>query len=401
MTVETVTTHSPPSEQTISAWLTVLFAGACGLIMGNVFYAQPLLGLISLDLGMSPEAGGLIVTLTQLGFAAGMVLIVPLADRVENRRLIVGMIGVSAFALIGVSLTTSAETFLIAALLIGLTSASVQILVPFASHLCHEAVRGKTVGNIMSGLMLGIMLSRPAASFLASLGSWKTVFSVSAVAMLVLATALHLALPKRRPHGTLSYTQLLSSMLVLARTTPVLQRRAIYHSFQFASFTLFWTVTPLVLTGPTFHMSQAGVALFALAGVAGVVAAPVAGRLADRGWSRVATGVGMMAVAVGFLITHIAEPGSRLSLALLVAAAILIDFGITTTLVTGQRAIFALGQEIRGRLNAVYMTTWYIAGAIASAVSVWAYAHGGWDLASWVGLALPIAALAYFATERK
>jgi predicted MFS family arabinose efflux permease len=294
MSVETVTATVPLPVQTLPAWLTFLFAGACGLIMGNVFYAQPLISLISRDLGMSPETGGFIVTLTQLGFAAGMVLIVPLADLIENRRLIVSMIVVSVLALIGISLATQAETFLIAALFLGLTSASVQILVPFASHLCHESVRGRTVGNIMSGLMLGIMLSRPAASFLASVGSWKTVFVLSAIAMLVLAISLRFGLPVRKPTGKLSYTQLLRSMLVLARTTPVLQRRAIYHSFQFASFTLFWTVIPLVLTGPTFQLSQGGLALFALAGVAGVIAAPIAGRLADSGWSRVATGAGII-----------------------------------------------------------------------------------------------------------
>jgi predicted MFS family arabinose efflux permease len=377
-----------------------LLATACGMITANVYYAQPLIGLISSDLGMSPGTAGLIVTLTQLGFAAGMILIVPLADLVENRRLVVAMLGVSVTALAAAALATNPQGFLLAALFIGSTSVSVQILVPYASHLAHESIRGRTVGNIMSGLMLGIMLSRPLASFLADVGSWHTVFVLSAIAMVLLGVSLRLTLPSRQPHGKLSYGQLLASLGVLARTTPILQRRAIYHSFQFGAFTLFWTVIPLVLTGPGFRLSQAGVALFALAGVAGAIAAPLAGRMADRGWSRPATGMGMLSVAVAFLITHIAEPGSHLALGLLVAAAILLDFGITTTLVTGQRAIFSLGQEIRGRLNALYMTTWYIAGAIASAIGAWAYAHGGWAWASMIGLALPVAALLYFATEK-
>jgi predicted MFS family arabinose efflux permease len=401
LTPETSVAHAGPKAHGMPAWLTFLFASACGLITANVFYAQPLIGLISASLGMAPETAGLIVTLTQLGFAAGMVLIVPLADLVENRRLVVSMISVSAIALAGAALTTHPQAFLIAALFIGVTSVSVQILVPFASHLAHESVRGRTVGNVMSGLMLGIMLSRPLASFLAGLGSWHTVFVLSAIAMVLLALLLLAALPERRPHGKLRYVQLLGSMLSLARTTPVLQRRAIYHSFQFAAFTLFWTVIPLLLTGPTFNLSQTGVALLALAGVAGAIAAPIAGRMADRGWSRPATGLGMLSVAIAFLITHIATAGSTLSLAFLVVAAIMLDFGITATLVTGQRAIFALGQEIRGRLNAVYMTTWYVAGAIASAAGGWTYAQGGWNLTSWIGLALPVAALLYFATETR
>ncbi len=392
--------QAPPRVQSIPAWLTLLLAVACGMITANVYYAQPLIGLISADLGMSPQTAGLIVTLTQLGFAAGMVLIVPLADLFENRRLMFGMIGISVIALAAAALTTSSQAFLAASLFIGLTSVAVQILVPYASHLAHESIRGRTVGNVMSGLMIGIMLSRPLSSFLADLGSWHTVFYVSAIAMLILAISLRLALPKRQPHSKLTYGKLLGSMVTIAQTNHVLQRRAIYHSFQFAAFTLFWTVTPLLLTGPLFHLSQTEVALFALAGVAGAIAAPIAGRLADRGWSRPATGLGMVLVGVAFLITHIATPGSTLSLVLLVAAAIMIDFGITTTLVTGQRAIFAQGQEVRARLNAVYMTTWYIAGAIASAVGGWAFVQGGWDLTSWIGLALPVAGLLYFATEK-
>jgi predicted MFS family arabinose efflux permease len=381
-------------------WLTLLLACACGLITANVYYAQTLVGPIGSALGMSAESAGLIVTLTQLGFAAGMILIVPLADLVENRRLVVGMVAVSVLALAAAALVDHAQAFLIAATFIGLASVSVQILVPYASHLSHESVRGRTVGNIMSGLMLGIMLARPFSSLLADLGSWRTVFVVSAVMMTVLGVGLRLALPARRPHGNLSYAQLLASLGVLARTTPILQRRAIYHSFQFAAFTLFWTVTPLLLTGPTFRLSQSSVALFALAGVTGAIAAPVAGRMADRGWSRPATAIGMLSVAVAFLMSHVAEPGSHLALGLLVTAAVLLDFGITMTLVTGQRAIFSLGQEIRGRLNALYMSTWYIAGALASAVGAWAYAQGGWALASWIGLALPVMALMYFATEK-
>jgi len=194
---------------------------------------------------------------------------------------------------------------------------------------------------------------------------------------------------------------LLGSMVTLARQTPVLRRRAIYHFFQFAAFILFWTVTPLLLTGPVFHLSQTGVALFALAGVAGAIAAPIAGRASDRGWTRPATALGMLAVAIAFLITHLAEPGSPLALGLLVTAAILLDFGATATLVLGQRVIFGLGGEIRGRVSGVYMIIWYFGGALGSSVGAWAYAHGGWELASWVGRSLPVIGLLYFATEKE
>lgn len=401
MLSKTIPGTIPVTAQALPSWLTFLLALACGLIAANVYYAQPLIRPISVDLGLSLQAAGLIVTLTQLGYITGLIFVVPLADLIETKRLTISVMAVSILALIGAALATKAEGFLLACMLLGLGSVTVPILVPHAAHLVAESVRGRTVGNLMSGMMLGIMLARPVSSLIADHSSWHTVFIVSAAVMTLLAISLHFALPTRRPQGKFSYGHLLGSMLTLARQTPVLRRRAIYHFFQFAAFILFWTVTPLLLTGPVFHLSQTGVALFALAGVAGAIAAPIAGRASDRGWTKPATALGMLAVAIAFLITHIAEAGSPLALALLVVAAIMLDFGATATLVLGQRVIFGLGSEIRGRVSGVYMIIWYFGGALGSSVGAWAYAHGGWELASWFGLSLPVIGLLYFATEKE
>jgi predicted MFS family arabinose efflux permease len=252
----------------------------------------------------------------------------------------------------------------------------------------------------MSGLMLGIMLARPVASFITQISSWHIVFYASAATMFLLAAVLARTLPARMPAGRLRYSELLASMGKLVRTTPVLRRRALYHAGLFAAFSLFWTTTPLLLAGSEFGLSQGEIALFALAGVAGAIAAPITGRVADRGWSRPATACAMLAVAVAFLMTHIAEPGSHWALGLLVAAAILLDFGVSANMTLGQRAIFGLGADVRARLNGLYMTTFFLGGAIGSALGGWAYAHGGWMLASRIGFALPVLALGYFATER-
>jgi predicted MFS family arabinose efflux permease len=192
---------------------------------------------------------------------------------------------------------------------------------------------------------------------------------------------------------------LLTSMVNLVATTPVLQRRALYQALLGGAFSLFWTTTPLLLAGPAFHLSQGGIALFALAGVAGAIAAPIGGRLADRGWSRPATALAMLTVAGAFLMTQIAPQGSMLALAILVAAAILLDFGTTANMTLGQRAIFSLGAELRGRLNGLYVAAFFIGCAVGSALGGWAYAEGGWMLAAWVGLAFPVVALAFFMTE--
>ncbi|RYC32028.1 MFS transporter [Lichenibacterium minor] len=379
--------------------MTVLLAATCGLIVANLYYAQPLAGPISASLGLSHAEAGLIVTMTQLGYGAGLLFIVPLGDLVENRRLILGVTALATLALLAAALAPTAGAFLLAALLIGVGSVAVQILVPYAAHLAPEAKRGQVVGNVMSGLMLGIMLSRPVASFIAQASSWHVVFFASTAVMVVLMAVLLRALPPRVPTQRIAYGALLASMLRLARTMPVLRRRALYQFCLFGAFSLFWTTTPLLLAGPVYGLSQFGIALFALAGVAGAVSAPLAGRVADRGWIRPASGLAMATVAAGFGLTHLAAPGSPLALGLLVAGAIVVDFGVTANLVLGQRAIFSLGAEYRARLNGMFMAFFFVGGAFGSAVGGWAYAQGGWALASAIGIALPILALLLWLTE--
>ncbi len=278
----------------------------------------------------------------------------------------------------------------------GLGSVAVQILVPLAAHLAPDATRGRVVGMVSSGLMIGIMLARPVSSFIAAQSSWRTVFIVSSAAMIALAAFLSRALPVRAPETRMSYGALIGSMIEMAARTPILRRRAFYQSCLFFAFSLFWTTTPLLLAGPHYRMTQNGIALFALAGVSGAIAAPIAGRLADRGWSRPATGAAIVLVAIALSGTLIAAPGSPLALALLVAAAIAIDFGVQANLVLGFRAIFSLAPEARGRLNGAYLATFFAAGAAGSAVGAWAYARGGWALACGVGIIPPLVALARF-----
>ena len=400
MTTTTLAAKAPP-QQAVSTRMTLLLAFACGLIAANLYYAQPVAGPIGAALGLSPGATGLIVTLTQVGYGIGLLFVVPLGDLVETRRLVLTLIGLALLALLGAAMSTHPLPFLASTLLIGVASVAVQVLVPYAAHLSPEATRGRAVGNVMSGLMLGIMLARPVSSFIAQIASWHAVFFMSSGAMGLLAWMLSRTLPPRKPASTLSYRQLLASMAQLARTTPVLQRRALYQACLFAAFSLFWTTAPLLLAGPEFRLSQGGIALFALAGVAGAIASPIAGRLADRGWTRAATAFAMLAVAGAFLLTRVGAHGSPLSLGLLVVAGIVLDFGVTTNLVIGQRAIFVLGAEYRSRLNGLYMATFFAGGAIGSAAGGLAFAHGGWPLASWLGFALPVAALLYFATERR
>ncbi len=401
MTSSTAATAPPSAGTPMSAGLTFTMAVACGLLVANIYYSQPLAGPIAASIGLPVHATGLIVTLTQIGYGLGLLLVVPLGDLIENRRLIITMIVVSAGALVAAGLSTAAVPFLAASLAIGIASTAAQMIVPFAASLTPDAHRGRVVGNVMSGLMVGIMMARPVASFIARFSSWHVVFLFSAAVMVGVGVVLAYRLPRRAPETRMTYGALLSSMARLYATQPVLRRRAFYQCCQFAAFSIFWTVTPLVLAGPSFGLTQAGIGLFALAGVAGAIASPIAGRLADRNLSRPATLFGIMAVAVAYLITHIAPDGSGLALAVFTGAAILLDFGVTMTLVTGQRAIYSLAPDLRSRLNGLFMASFFCAGAVGSAVGAWAFAERGWMLASMIGLALPLVALAYSLTEKR
>src|SRR6266702_7001468 len=228
----TITTAADiaPDPNTASRGLTFLLAVSCGLIAANLYYAQPLIGPISAALGLSLHAAGLIVTMTQIGYGTGLLLIVPLGDLVENRTLICSVIMLGAAALLAAAFATHALPFLIAALFIGLGSVAVQIIIPYAAHLAPEAIRGRVVGNVSTGLMLGIMLARSASTVVTAALSWHAVFFASAALMIVLATVLRMTLPKRKPVARMHYGALLMSMPHLARTTPLLRRRALYQA---------------------------------------------------------------------------------------------------------------------------------------------------------------------------
>ncbi|KPD05393.1 MFS transporter [Aneurinibacillus migulanus] len=388
-------------EKNIPTWLTILLATACGIIVANLYYAQPLVGVISSSIGLSANSSGFIVTLTQIGYVVGLLFIVPMGDIVENRKLIVVSLLFTAVALVITAVSKQAMLFLAASFVIGLGSVATQVLVPFASYLASESSRGRVVGNVMSGLLLGIMLSRPLSSLIADFFGWHAVFALSATAVIILTIVLSKVLPTRKPSADTHYTALLGSMWHLLRTTPILRRRAAYHACVFASFSLFWTTVPQLLFSPAFHFSQKGIALFALVGVAGAVATPVAGRLADRGLTRPATGIALLTVVISLLLPLIVQTSSPIGIAVLVISSLLLDAGVSANLVLGQRALFSLNPEIRSRLNGLFMAIFFFGGAIGSAIGGWAYAVGGWSTALWIGIAFPIFSILYFATEKK
>ncbi len=375
----------------------MLLASACGIVVANIYYAQPLIGMIGPAIGFGPRNASMIVSLTQLGYAAGLLLLVPLGDLVENRLLVVLTIAASIPALLLAAVAHDGTVMLVAAALIGLTSVAVQMLVPLAAHLSPEHMRGRVVGNVMSGLLVGILLSRPISSVIADFAGWRAVFLISAAVMLGMLVLLRFSLPHRHPKVNHHYGELLASLFALPVRIPLLRQRAAYQASAFAGFSLFWTGVPLLLVRE-FHYSQSGVALFALVGAAGALAAPMAGRLADRGFAVGGTVFALVSITLSFLVALLG--GWMHSVIVLALSGVLLDAGVQTNLVFSQRSIYTLAPEIRSRLNGMFMAIFFVGGAAGSAITSPVFAHFGWAGLCVVGAVLPLLALGYFLSAR-
>ena len=386
----------------MSAGLTLLLAVTCGISVASLYLAQPMIGLIGPSVGLRPGAYGLVVTLTQLGYAAGLLLLVPLGDFVENRRLMVITLGLGAVTLLLTSFARTPDVFLLACLVIGLTSVTTQMVVPMAAHLADPAKRGRQVGTVVSGLLTGILLGRPVASLIASVSGWRSVFVVATIAMVAMAIVLWVKLPQRHPQVRKSYIAVLGSMLPLLRRTAVLRRRMAYHMGLFFAFSVFWTTIPLELT-QHFGLHQRGIAIFSLVGAAGALSAPIAGRMADAGRTVIGTIGCMVMVAVGIALTW---PASALTgwagLALFAAATVLLDAGVQAHLAFAQKVLFDLAPEQRSRINAIFIAGAFLAAAVGSATAPLVFTIDHWPLVALLGTIPPLIALgAYLRDQRR
>jgi predicted MFS family arabinose efflux permease len=306
------------------AWLILSLAIACGVTVANLYYAQPLVGPISASFALGLATAGLIVAMIQLGYVLGLLFLVPLGDLVENKSLILLMLCCLVASLMISAAAPSAAIFIASSFLLGITAVGTQMILPVAAHLTPEHIRGQTVGTVMSGLLFGILLARPLSTLVAGEFGWRAVYLVSAAAMCAVVVLMARVLPRRRPQHTLTYATLIRSLWDLLLTTPVLQRRAAYQALLFGAFMLFWTAVPLLLQAPPFSLGHLALSAFMLSGVGGAFVAPVAGRLADRGYIAAVTGTTMIAVALSFVLAWIGSAGS---VAIMVIAGILLDAG--------------------------------------------------------------------------
>jgi predicted MFS family arabinose efflux permease len=362
----------------------------------NLYYAQPLLALLSGSFQVSIVVAGSLVTISQIGYAAGMLLLVPLGDRIENRKLVSILLTVTVLALLVAGTSGNFPVLLGISLVIGMTSSVAQILVPLAANLAPEASRGKIVGQVMSGLLTGILLSRTFGSFVAEATSWRVVYLGSAILLAILLFALRAGLPQRAPDTNVPYRQLLRSTLNMLRVHAPLRRRTVYQATMFGAFSAFWTTISFVLTAAPFHYSQLQVGIFALIGAGGAFIAPQAGRWADRGLTRPVTAVAFTVVIASFALAVV----GRHHVVALAAAGLFLDMAVQVCLIMGQHTIYALEPQSRARLNSAFVATFFLGGAVGSQVGTIAFRHGGWVALCVFGAALPLLSLLWWTTER-
>lgn len=383
---------APGGRPGLTRPLIVLLATACGAAVANNYYAQPLLHTIGTSFGVPGSTAGLLVTAGQVGYAAGLAFLVPLGDVLERRRLITRMLVITSAALAAAAAAPTIAVLASALVIVGVTTVVAQIIVPMTASLAADDQRGRAVGTVMSGLMIGVLMARVISGVVAATLGWRTVFVIAAVAMLVLAAVLRRMLPTLEPSRSISYRALLKSVLTLVREEPVLRQRMALGAVAMGSFSILWTAVAFLLSGPPYYYGSAVIGLFGLAGLAGAVAAPLVGRLADRGYRRYSTlgALGVLLASWGLL----ALGGHWL--AALIPGVVLLDLGAQSLHISNQSDIYALRPEVYSRLNTAYMLGYFTGGAVMSAAASLVFSTAGWTgvcilgaLTAAAGLAVP------------
>jgi predicted MFS family arabinose efflux permease len=377
----TVTKSAPPR---LTRGLILLFAAACGVAVANLYYAQPILNTVARSFGASAGTAGLIVTFSQIGYAAGLALLVPLGDLVNRRRLIPVLLAVTAAGLIGSALAPAIGLLIGTALILGAGSVAAQLLIPMAASLAGDERRGQVVGTVMSGLLLGILLARTVSGAVAGLAGWRVVYVMAAALTLAMGVILWFVLPAETERDRIRYGTLLATTVRLFLTERVLRRRAGYGALGFAAFSVLWTTIAFLLAGAPYHYGDVTIGLFGLVGAAGALCANFAGRWVDRELHRFTTMAFALCIALSFLPLWY----GRHNLVLLIVGILVLDVGVQGLQVTNQSMIYRLAPQARSRVNSAYMVCYFIGGAVGSAVASSVY-----DASHWAGVCLLGAAI--------
>ena len=384
-----LTTVRRTAQPRLTGGLLGLMAVAAGIAIANNYYNQPLLAVMQDEFHASAARMGGVPMLTQVGYAAGMFFFVPLADATERRRLISSMLAVAAVALAGAALAPTLGWLMLASFAIGFGSIVPQLLVPFTAHLAPLEWRGKAVGTVMSGLLMGILLGRTVAGYLGSLWGWRAVFWLASGVTVVLAATLRLALPRSEPETGIRYAELMASLPRLARESWDLREAAITGGLLFGSFSALWATLAFRLETPPYHYGSAVAGAFGLVGVAGAAVAPLSGRISDRRSPRLTLRWSIAVTLISYLCFWLAG----LRFWGLVRGTILLDAGVNGGHIANQTRIYRVSEAAHGRVNTVYMVGFFAGGALGSWLGPYCWEKWGWPGVCAVGLGMLVAAL--------
>ncbi|MHB8191609.1 MAG: MFS transporter [Ferrimicrobium sp.] len=377
----------------LSRGLVALFAVACGLSAANLYYAQPVLGSIAKSFGASSATVGLVVTFAQIGYALGLAFLVPLGDIVARRWLVPSVLIVTAAGLVVSASAPNVDVLIASALLVGVGSVAAQLLVPMAASLSNDHDRGRTVGTVMSGLLLGILLARTVSGLIAEFSSWRVVYFAAAIMILVLSLVLQHRLPEEVKRPRIGYRTLLRSTVTYFMTESLLRRRSLFGALGFGAFSVFWTTMAFLLSGAPYHYNDLTIGMFGLLGAAGAFCANFAGRWADRRWTKSTSLVFAAFMALSFAPLW----WGRHSLTMLIVGILLLDVGVQGLQVTNQSLIYRLAPHARSRINSAYMVCFFIGGAVGSSIGSLVYEEYQWSglcvLGAAVGLVATIIAV--------
>jgi predicted MFS family arabinose efflux permease len=380
---------APASHPPLTRGLLGLLAVASGLTVANIYYNQSLLVDMGQDFHASASTMGGIAVATQLGYASGLLLLVPLGDILDRKGLIVGSAGAATLVLVGVAVAPGFGFALIASYLLGLICITPQFILPYTAHLAEPEKRGRAVGLVMGGLLIGVLFSRSAAGFLGQWLGWREVFGIGAGLTLLVTLALGTLPRSPAPSRHLSYRELLGSLGPLLAREPVLQRHGLIGALSFAAFSAFWTTLVFYLAARPEHFGGNAVGLFGLVAIAGAAAAPVSGRLSERWSAQVVNGTSLGILTVSFLLML---PADR-SLGWLIAGVFLMDAGAQSNQISNQTRIYALAPELRNRITSVYMVIYFLGGAVGAALGAGAWVEGHWTGVCLLGAGLGLLGL--------
>ncbi|MRH98221.1 MFS transporter [Agrobacterium tumefaciens] len=376
----------------LSGRLALLFAIAGGIAVGNLYWAQPLLSEIAAALQVSAGTVGLLVTLTQIGYAVGVLLIVPLGDMLQRRALIPGVMACSAVALLGGALSPGFVALATSLATVGMTTVAGQLLTPLAGDLATPEERGKVVGTIVSGLLAGILLSRTVSGVLADAFNWRVVYAVAAMCTLLMATVLRFIIPIEPPRPRLAYRTLILSVFQIVAKYRKVQITLLIGAMAFSVFTLFWTGLTFLLSAPPYSYTVSQIGLVGLVGLVGALAARRVGKFHDRGWSIAASGLALCLAAASLLI---AIAGAD-SILMVLLAVLLLDVAIQAVNVLNQSRILSVDPASRSRLNTAFVASNFVGGAIGSALAGVVWSWGGWTALMTCGVSITLSALAFW-----